>query len=100
MSKTVQLRRYHLIPELADDFLVWWPTLLVPAREAAGFTIEFATYVPESREFVWAVSVPGDEAAFRAVDQAWISSPERAAIFVEHSTWTAQAQVDFVQVYR
>ncbi len=100
MTRTVQLRRYRLIPELVDDFLVWWPTLCVPAREAAGFTIEFAVHVPESEEFVWAVSVEGDEAAFAAVDAAWMASPERAAIFVEVTKWTVGAQVDFVDQLR
>ena len=40
MSRTVQLRRYNLKPHLVDDFLAWWPALLVPARAAYGFTVE------------------------------------------------------------
>ena len=99
MSRTVQLRRYRLIPELVDQFLVWWPTLLVPAREAAGFAVEFGVHVPESGEFVWAVSVEGDEAAFAAVEEAWVASPERAALFVDVAKWTTEAQIDFVEPY-
>jgi hypothetical protein len=98
--KTVQLRRYTLKPELIDEFLVWWPTLLAPAREAAGFTIEFAQFVPVTGEFVWSVSVPGDVEAFNAVDAAWAGSPERIEVFGGRGPWTAAATIHFVEIYR
>lgn len=96
----MQLRRYTLKPELIDEFLVWWPNLLAPAREAAGFTIEFAQYVAETGEFVWSVSVPGDVDAFKALDAAWAASPERVAVFGGRGPWTAAATIDFVESYR
>ena len=37
--------------------------------------------MPESDEFVWAVSVAGDAEAFREVDERYTASPERAAAF-------------------
>jgi hypothetical protein len=78
---TTQLRRYRIVAGELDAFVDWWRTRLLPAREAFGFTLDFALVVPETDEFVWAVSVDGDEAAFSRLDAAWTASPERAAAF-------------------
>jgi hypothetical protein len=96
MTRTVQLRRYRLFPEVVDEFLDWWASPFFATREAAGFTIEFGVFVPESNEFVWAVSAPGDRAAFEALEAAWAASPERAEIFVGRPTWNQSVQIDFV----
>lgn len=80
-TRTVQLRRYHIVDGYLPDFLEWWRTSLLPARQAFGFTLESALVVPETQEFVWAVSAPGDAAAFAQRDAAWAASPERAAVF-------------------
>jgi hypothetical protein len=37
--------------------------------------------VPETDEFVWAVSAEGDEADFARLDAAWAASPERVVAF-------------------
>ena len=88
-GRTTQLRRYRINPGELPVFITWWRTRLLPAREAFGFALEFAVSVPESDEFVWAVSVAGDEAAFAAVDAAWMASPERAAAFEGEPTHVA-----------
>ncbi|RIX31139.1 hypothetical protein [Amnibacterium setariae] len=80
-ERTVQLRRYRIVDGELDAFVAWWRTRLLPAREAFGFRLESALVVPETQEFVWAVSTAGDEAAFRRLDAAWTASPERAAAF-------------------
>ena len=80
-ARTTQLRRYRIKPGEMPAFVDWWRSRLLPAREAFGFRLEFAVVVPETEEFVWAVSAPGDEAAFAALDAAWTTSPERAAAF-------------------
>ena len=80
-GRTVQLRRYRIVVGELPAFIDWWRERIVPAREAHGFRVEFAYAVPENDEFVWAVSVEGDEAAFTALDAAWTSSPERVAAF-------------------
>ena len=98
--KTVQLRRYDLPAEVVDEFLAWWRDLLVPAREAFGFSIEFAYLVPEKNEFVWATSVEGDRKQFEAVEAAWMASPERAEIFGDRKPWFSHADIDFVEVHR
>ena len=78
---TTQLRRYRINPGELPVFTEWWRTRLLPARQAFGFRLEFAVSVPETEEFVWAVSVEGDAAAFAELDAAWTASPERAAAF-------------------
>ena len=80
-QRTVQLRRYRIVDGELDAFVAWWRTRLLPAREAFGFRLESALVVPETQEFVWSVSVAGDEAAFARLDAAWTASPERAAAF-------------------
>ena len=80
-GRTVQLRRYRIAPGELAAFTAWWRDVLLPAREAFGFALEFAVTVPETDEFVWAVSAEGDEAAFARIDAAWTGSPERALAF-------------------
>ena len=80
-DRTVQLRRYRIIDGELPEFLDWWRSRLLPARLAFGFVLEAAFVVPETDEFVWAVSVAGDEAAFAELDAAWTASPERVTAF-------------------
>src|SRR5437660_194136 len=80
-ERTVQLRRYRIVEGELPAFHDWWRSRLLPARLAFGFELETAMIVPETDEFVWAVSVAGDGAAFTALDAAWTASPERAAAF-------------------
>ncbi|GAA4267162.1 hypothetical protein [Frondihabitans peucedani] len=96
-GRTVQLRRYVLVDGLLDDFTAWWRSRLVPARRAYGFDIEFSYALPETSEFVWAVSLPGDADAFRAVEADYLASPERAAAFDGQPTWTTSQAVALVR---
>ena len=80
-ERTVQLRRYRIVAGELDAFVAWWHSRLLPARVAYGFTLESAYVVPETDEFVWAVSTEGDGEAFGRLDAAWAASPERAAAF-------------------
>jgi hypothetical protein len=80
-GRTVQLRRYRIVDGEMAAFVDWWRARLLPARVAFGFALESALVVPETDEFVWSVSVAGDEAAFARLDAAWAASPERVAAF-------------------
>ena len=80
-ERTVQLRRYRVVDGELDAFVDWWRSRLLPARVAYGFTLESAYVVPDTDEFVWAVSAEGDAEAFGRLDAAWAASPERAAAF-------------------
>ncbi|MGL4255810.1 MAG: hypothetical protein ACRCSL_05700, partial [Microbacterium sp.] len=55
----------------------WMPRV----RPAAGFAIEFAYGLPETNEFVWAVSAEGDEEAFLALEREYMASAGRAEAF-------------------
>ena|ERR1700712_981763 len=80
-ARTVQLRRYRIVGGEMPAFVGWWRNRLLPARQAFGFVLETAFVVPETDEFVWAVSVAGDLATFTDLDAAWAASPERAVAF-------------------
>lgn len=80
-DKTIQLRRYRLVEGSYDDFVAWWKQEMPTARQSGGFTIEFAYGIPETGEFVWAVSAPGDAAEFERLEQAYLASDARAAAF-------------------
>ncbi|MGT2424718.1 hypothetical protein [Amnibacterium kyonggiense] len=80
-GRTVQLRRYRIVGGELEAFVDWWRSRLLPAREAFGFALETAFVVPETGEFVWAVSAEGDAEAFARIDAAWTASRERAAVF-------------------
>lgn len=96
-DRTVQLRRYRLKPGQLPDFVAWFTERLVPARLAHGFMVEFAYAVPEFDEFVWAVAAAGDADEFRAVDERYTASPERAAAFEGVPDRVETATLVFVQ---
>ncbi|MFP3822120.1 hypothetical protein SB658_25830, partial [Bacillus sp. SIMBA_008] len=75
MTRTLQTRRYRLRPDAAEDFVSWWSSTLVELRENAGFQVEFASYSPDTYEFLWGVSAPGDEDDFLALEAKYVKSP-------------------------
>ncbi|HEU4840219.1 MAG TPA: hypothetical protein VFT09_02225 [Ilumatobacteraceae bacterium] len=79
--KTIQLRRYTLVDGEYDAFVAWWQEWMPRVRSEAGFTIEFAYGTRDANQFVWAVSAPGDAAAFRALEEEYLGSEARAAAF-------------------
>ncbi len=97
MPRTVQLRRYNLKPHLVDEFLVWWPSLLVPGREAYGFRVESAYLNREAAEFTWAVSAEGDAQEFARLEQAWMDSPERVVVFEGIDGWNESTVIALVE---
>jgi hypothetical protein len=79
--KTTQLRRYTLVPGEYEAFVAWWNEWMPKVRGGAGFTIEFAYGLPETEEFVWAVSAEGDRAAFLARESVYMASDARTEAF-------------------
>jgi hypothetical protein len=94
--KTIQLRRYTLVDGEYDDFVAWWRDAMPAVRPPAGFTIEFAYGLRESNEFVWAVSVPGDRDEFARLEEAYMASEERAAVFAGVPQRVAVYDIRFV----
>lgn len=81
VAATIQLRRYELVAEEREAFLRWWQEQIVPLRQAHGFDVLFAYLIPDTDEFVWAVSHAGDAAEFERADSEYTRSPGRAAAF-------------------
>lgn len=95
--KTIQLRTYTIVDGQFDAFLAWWREWMPRVRSEAGFDIEFAYAVRESNQFVWAVSAPGDEAAFVELETTYMASDERAAAFADQPQRVAVSVVTFVE---
>ena len=89
---TIQLRRYELVPELVDDFIAWFPTV-VTAREHHGFRVLFALHDQPGNEFTWAVAHDGD---FDEVERVYMASPERAAAFEGQPKYTVAMHISRV----
>jgi antibiotic biosynthesis monooxygenase (ABM) superfamily enzyme len=90
-----QMRRYELVPEHQEGFLKWWEQ--IPAGRAKfGFKVLSAHVDRVGHEFTWVVEHDGDEAAFKAAETAWMTSPERTALFEGQPKHTVQIHVSMV----
>jgi len=97
MAVTIQLRRYELVAGEREAFLRWWQERIVPSRKAHGFDILFAYLIPDTDEFVWAVSHAGDAAEFERADGEYTRSPGRAAAFADIPQRVISIKVHLVQ---
>jgi hypothetical protein len=93
---TVQLRRYRIEAGRMAEFLAWFPTI-VPVREQYGFAVRSAYADHALGTFTWATSYDGDEAAFRAAEETYNASPERAAAFETFPRVVAEQVNGFVE---
>ena len=94
--KTIQLRRYTLVEGEYDAFLAWWREWMPRVRAEAGFTIDFAYGLPETDEFIWAVSAEGDREGFLALEETYMASDARAEAFAGVPQRVAEYNVRFV----
>ncbi|WP_127792833.1 hypothetical protein [Agromyces sp. LHK192] len=97
--KTVQLREYRIVEGEYEAFVEWWQATMPELRTRMGYTVEFAYGSPADGTFTWAVSVPGDEAEFTRVDEAYKVSPERAEVFDGLPQRVAESTLSFVSLY-
>lgn len=95
--KTIQLRRYAIVPGQLPAFVSWWSEWMPTVRTDAGFTIEFAYVNREDNEFIWAVSVPGDAEHFAEVERAYLASAERARAFEGQPERTTDKHVTIIE---
>jgi len=94
--KTIQLRRYALVAGKYDAFVDWWQEWMPRVRPAAGFTIEFAYGLRETNEFVWAVSIDGDQDEFLELERVYLASDARAEAFEGVPQRIAEYNIRFV----
>ncbi len=99
-AMATQLRDYRIVAGSLDQFVQEWRTSVAPLRRSMGFSINGAWRVQRESRFVWLLSHPGSWDAFRAADQRYYSSPERAALdpdparLIEAQTNLALDEVD------
>ncbi len=90
-----QLRIYRLVPNRMDEFLALWRDHIVPAREAAGFTVEGAWVNREEAGFVWVLSYDGPN-EFDAATQAYYDSDARRRIRPDPTDFIAESSTAMV----
>jgi hypothetical protein len=94
--RTFQFRRYELEPDGFEEFVAWVIETIIPIREKMGYRVEWK-YVDRSKaEFLWLVSAEATEAEFELMDQAWMSSPERADAVLTMPKGLIKAHASFV----
>ena len=72
-----QLREYRVEAGRLDDFVREWRELVLPLRRELGFNVLGPWVERETDHFVWIIGYDGD---IRAANDAYYSSPERAAM--------------------
>lgn len=95
--RTFQLRRYELDPELAEEFVNWVNSDVIPVREGFGYQVHWQYFDRANSQLIWLVSLEANETEFVARDQIWMSSPERAEVVLKMPKALIQAHVSFVE---
>jgi hypothetical protein len=72
-----QLREYTVEAGRLDDFVREWRELVLPLRLAQGFSVLGPWIEHDASRFVWLLGYDGD---IRAANEAYYTSPERAAM--------------------
>jgi hypothetical protein len=94
--KTIQLRRYEITPGKMAEFLHWIDQDLMPVRTTFGFKAEWRYIDVEKNEYIWAVSLPTDEAGFLAIQAEYEDSAGRNLAFESYPNCITQKHVNFV----
>ena len=97
MSHTYQLRRYKITAGEMSGFTAWLNSTLIPVREEFGFRVEFKLVDKETSEFVWCVSLAGDEAEFLKVQDQYNNSAQRAKAVETLPKCIESMQISFVE---
>jgi hypothetical protein len=82
-------------PGRLPAFLDWFPAV-VAVREHFGFRVLFAYADREAETFTWAVEHDGDADEFRAVEQTYNASDERARAFETFPAGIARMEIGLV----
>ena len=74
-----QLRVYRLDPDRIDEFIAVWRDQIVPARLAAGFSVEGAWLSRPDAGFAWVLAYYGPK-TFAEASKDYYESPVRKRI--------------------
>lgn len=77
MTKTIQLRRYQIVPGMLEEFRAWLNQEVLPIRKQFGFEVEFMYVDNQNSEFIWAVSVQGSIDDFLELQNRYDASDAR-----------------------
>ncbi len=97
MSRTYQLRRYKIAAGAMSGFTAWLNSTLIPVREGFGYRIEFQLVDHEASDFIWCVSLAGDETEFLTIQEQYNTSAERAKAFETFPRCIDSMQISFVE---
>ena len=78
-------------------FTSWLNSTLIPVRESFGFRVEFQLVDREASEFVWCVSLDGDEENFLKIQEQYNESPQRAKAVETMPKCIDSMQISFVE---
>ncbi len=78
-------------------FTDWLHSTLIPVREGFGYRVEFQLIDHEANEFVWCVSLAGDQAEFLKIQEQYNTSSERAKAFETFPKCIDSMQISFVE---
>lgn len=95
--RTYQLRRYDIAQGMMPEFTAWLHSTLIPVRESFGYQIEFQLIDQEAGQFIWCVSLAGDEAEFLKIQATYNDSAERAKAFETFPKCINSMQISFVE---
>lgn len=95
--RTYQLRRYKIADGKLPEFSSWINSTLIPVREGFEFRVEFQLVDHEASEFIWCVSLAGDEDQFLNIQEQYNTSPERAKAVETLPKCIDSMQISFVE---
>lgn len=78
-------------------FTTWLHSTLIPVREGFGFRVEFQLVDHEAGEFIWCVSLEGDEHHFLKIQEQYNTSNERAKAMETFPACIDSMQISFVE---
>ena len=94
--RTHQLRRYKISEGKLTEFTGWLKSTLIPVREGFGYRVEFQLVDREAHEFIWCVSLEGDQESFLKIQDQYNTSSERAVAFQTFPNCIDSMQISFV----
>ncbi len=94
--RTYQLRRYKIAEGKLPEFTSWLNSTLIPVRVGFAFRVEFQLVDREASEFIWCVSLDGDQETFLKIQEQYNSSSERAVAFQTFPNCIDSMQISFV----
>lgn len=97
MTKTIQLRRYQLVPGMLEEFRAWLNQEVLPIRKQFGFEVEFMYVDNQNNEFIWAVSVQGSPDDFLEVQNRYDASEAREIAGTKKPNCLLSVDVKFVE---